>query len=143
MNVVNSLPAWALGQAIDPSTGIIADVQLGPEDIPPDYIDPNITYGPGSGAPTMAPAPSVSVPKPPTVPGFTFPSTTVRDLYPQGLPPGPSPRVNVPLSPSSAGLFLKSSTLVSGIPNWALVAGAVLAIPLLGGLVGGGGRRRR
>jgi hypothetical protein len=58
------------------------------------------------------------------------------------LMPGPSPRVNVPLSSSSFGMFLTNSTLVAGIPNWALVAGGLLAIPLFGSLFGGGRRRR-
>jgi hypothetical protein len=135
-----------LGQ-FDPSGTIIGDVQWGAQDPtpPPDYNDPNITYGTGSGAPDYAPAPSVGVPRPPsTLPGFTFPANTVSALYPPGtLPPGPSPRVNVPLAPTSVGMWLSNKTILSGVPNWLVLGGGVLAIPLIGGLLEGGRRRRR
>jgi len=134
-----------LGQ-FDPSSTIIGDVQFGPQDpTPPDYTDPNITFGPGSGAPDYAPAPSVGVPRPPTsLPGFTFPANTVSSLYPAGtLPPGPSPRVNVPLAPSSVGMFLSNKSLITGVPNWLVLTIPLLAIPLLGNLMGPPPRRRR
>lgn len=59
--------------------------------------------------------------------------------------PSPSPTVQVPLKvPGGFGLFLESSTLISGIPNFAVLAGGLLLTAgLAGGISGGGGRRRR
>jgi len=52
---------------------------------------------------------------------------------------GPSPTVQVPLSTSSAGLFLESSNLIPGLPNWGVLFGG-LAVLLL--VATAGGRRR-
>ena len=55
----------------------------------------------------------------------------------------PSPVVSVPLSSSSSGsvgMFLTGSTLVSGIPNIALIGGVMIGAVLL---LGGGKKRRR
>lgn len=160
MNVVSSRRTGfrdhSLGQ-FDPSSGIAADLQWGTEDnvtpVQPDYGSTSTHGFPDyGGSPQYAPAPSVSVPKPPSS-GVLSPYQTYGSIYNQPntvpsagtLPPGPAPRVNVPLtsSPSSIGLFLSNSSLISGIPNWLVIGGGVLAIPLLGGLLGGGGGRRR
>jgi len=91
--------------------------------------DPECTYGdclPSSPAPKSGNKIAVS----------QFP-TTIQ------LTPGPSPRVGVPLSssiPGSFGLWFGNSSLISGVPNWA-VAGMVLVGAMV--LGGGGGRRRR
>ncbi len=157
MNIVSSRRTGfrdhSLGQ-FDPSSGIAAEIQLGPEDSP--VLSPYQTYGSPYPdlTPENAPAPTVSVPKPPTSStGVLSPYQTYGSIFNQPntvssvstLPPGPAPRVNVPLtsSPSSIGLFLSNSSLIGGIPNWLVIGGGVLAIPLLGGLLGGGGRRRR
>jgi hypothetical protein len=170
MNIVSSRPGFyrhgyhlgarpdgfrdrALGQ-FDPSSGITGDIMLGPEEpAPPDsgIQSPYQTYGSPYPdlTPENAPAPSVSVPKPSS--GVLSPYQTYGSIYNQPntvsssgtLPPGPSPRVNVPLSPSSFGMFLSNSSLMTGIPNWLVIGGGLLAIPLLGSLIGGGGGRRR
>jgi hypothetical protein len=97
----------------------------------PDYTDPNITYGPGSGAtpsdsgyvpfPFPLDTPSASVPKPPSssLPGFTFPAGTVQQLYPQGLSPAP----RIPSSPSSTPFFDRSSLGVRNVVWLALGVG--------------------
>jgi hypothetical protein len=58
------------------------------------------------------------------------------------LAPGPSPRVNVPVTqPFTSGIM--SSSIVRGIPNIAIYGiGAVLLFSAVGGLMGGGRRRR-
>lgn len=136
-----------LGQ-FDPSTGIIADIQWGPQQ----------GYDPATGIMTLAdgtqvhvgtPQESVSegppsvipyVPQPPLVP---ISSGTTVSTTGATLPPGPAPRVNVPLSPSSIGLFLQSSTLISGVPNLMVLAGGGIGLILLSSMLSGGGRRRR
>lgn len=114
-------------------------------------LSPYQTYGSPYPdlTPDNAPAPSVSVPKLPS--GTLSPYQTYGSIYNQPntvsssgtLPPGPSPRVNVPLAPSSVGMFLTNSSLITGVPNWIVLGGGLLTIPLLGSLIGGGGGRRR
>lgn len=158
MNVVNARPrgSFTLGQ-FDPSSGIFGDIQWGEQDgvIPaqPDYGSTSTHGFPDYGeTPQYAPAPTVSVPKGSPVYSTVGPYGTIDPyLTASGntvsssgtLPPGPSPRVNVPLSPSSAGMFLTNSSLIGGLPNWLVLGAGVLAVPLLGSLLGGGGRRRR
>jgi hypothetical protein len=147
MNVVNAHPrgSFTLGQFADEP--LVMDIQYGSAQ--PDYVE----YGP---TPQYAPAPTVSVPKPSGSPVYSTvgPYGTIDPILtaaysgnsvssPGGLQPGPSPRVNVPLSPSSAGMWLSNSSLIGGLPNWLVLGAGVLAVPLLGSLLGGGGRRRR
>ena len=125
-----------------PDAGILTPVQ-------PEYGTTSTQGFPdyGATAPQNAPAPSVSVPPS----QILSPYQTYGSIYNQPntvsssgtLPPGPSPRVNVPLAPSSVGMFLTNSSLITGVPNWIVLGGGLLAIPLLGSLVGGGGGRRR
>lgn len=76
--------------------------------------------GGGGGAPTpKAPAASPLAPK--------LPSNLLQSLL-----PGPSPRVSsVPTS--GAGSFLTASSMMPGVPNWALIAGGLVLVLLLGG----------
>ena len=75
--------------------------------------------------------------------GIPAPTTGV----PAGLPPGPSPRIattpaaSSSLSVNSALSWFTSSSLISGIPNFAILAGGLLAVSVIGGM--GSGRRRR
>jgi len=167
MNVVSSRPGfyrhgYHLGvtprgfydRALGQDSGILSPYQTyGSPDSAPSQdtgiLSPYQTYGSPYPdlTPQNAPAPSVSVPST----GIVSPYQTYGSIYNQPntvsssgtLPPGPSPRVNVPLSPSSFGMFLTNSSLVTGVPNWIVLGGGLLAIPLLGSLVGGGGGRRR
>jgi len=88
--------------------------------------DPECTYGDCIGAPAK------------TKPGNILPVAAGLNL-----PSRPSPVVSVPLStsiPGSVGMFLTNSTLISGVPNVAIIGGVVIAAALL---LGGGGKRRR
>jgi len=92
--------------------------------------DPNCTYGDcGSGTVAAKHAGTVS-------------TATAATAIP--LVARPSPVVSVPLSsqyPGSTSLFLSSATMIPGIPNIALIAGAAVAVALIAG--GSGGKRRR
>lgn len=148
------MPVVTIGQMIDP--GMMADLVYPPSDsIPsPVFTDPNITYGPGSGAPGAGPSvPFGPQPTPETIAinqlvaaGYmrdpNLPGTTTA-VSPQGLPPGPAPRVNVPLSTKSFGQFFTGSTLLAGIPNWAVLSGVLIGTSIVAGMLGGGGGRRR
>ena len=57
-------------------------------------------------------------------------------------PSRPSPTVAVPLSMSSIGMFFTGSTLISGIPNIAVLAGGAIALSLVTGMLSGKRRRR-
>jgi hypothetical protein len=158
-----------LGQ-FDPSSGIVADIQMGPQQgydpstgilTLPDGTQIHVgtpQEATGQG-PSTIPYTGAMVPKPVTIPlpspyaGTTIQAATSCTNYVQdtpggplrcaGLSPGPSPRVNVPLgAPGSIQLWLTGSTILSGIPNWATLAGAALGISLLTGALGGRGRRR-
>lgn len=72
----------------------------------------------------------------------SLPQTSVPMRPPGQLPPGPAPRVSYPPS-SSAFSWFSQSTLLTGIPNWGVLAGAVIVLPLIGNIIAGGGRRRR
>lgn len=135
---------------LDPSTGIVGDIQLGPAEIPvqPEYGTTSTTGFPEYGAnPQQAPAPSVSAPgQTPSSPIYaTFgPYGTLDPTAGQGiatdrgmstLAPGPAPRVNVPLTASPASIELWLSN------NLGLVLGGAAVVLLLSSM--GGGRRRR
>jgi hypothetical protein len=68
------------------------------------------------------------------------PGTVLTSLFPQ-LPPGPAPRTNVPLTSSSLPMYLTNSTLISGLPNWAVFGLGFVALTVLPGMFGG--KRRR
>ena len=139
MNIVRAKP---LGQ-FDPSTGIAADLTLGPQDTTdnfPMYYDPGLLLA-EQGAPSAAPAPAVSVPKPlssssPVYATFgPYGTTDPTAVAAPAAVPSPAPRVNVPVtSPLS---FLSSG--VSGIPTIAWLGIGLVAVLALAG----GGRRRR
>jgi hypothetical protein len=89
------------------------------------------------GAKVVGPASAASIA---AAEGIAAPSTT------PGLPPGPSPRISTTPATASASTSVNSvlnwftgSTLIAGVPNFALIAGGLLAVSL----IGGGGRRRR
>ncbi len=157
MNVVRQKPYLGLPLGdFDPSGGIMADVQWGPEEIPaqPDYGSTSTHGFPDYGGPDLAPAPSTTVPKPQpgASTGILSPYQTWGSIYNapnvvptagSTLPPGPSPRVNVPLSsPGGFAMWFQNSTLISGIPNWLAIGGGLFAVSMLGNVVGGKGRRR-
>lgn len=76
--------------------------------------------------------------KPPSHSGTVFgPLLTAATSIPQT--PRPSPTVAVPLGAGTFGLWLGSSNMISGVPNWALLLGTVVAA----GVVLGGSRGRR
>lgn len=79
-------------------------------------------------------------------PGPTY-SPGNRVVVTPGQPkaPGPANRVSVPLSlqiPGSVGMFFTNSTIISGIPNFAVIGGGVILISMMGGMFGGKRRRR-
>jgi hypothetical protein len=141
MNIVRAQRRGQLGFGqYDPSTGIVADLQLGPQDTAPNYNDPNIIL-PGTALDVWTPT-SATIPVPQPGPGvtlqppvgFTLPTGTIQSLYPQGVP-SPAPRVNIPLSTASG--FLSSS--VAGIPMIAVLGIGLVGLLALSG--GKGGRR--
>jgi len=96
-------------------------------------IDPNCTYGDCLPSGTM-PAPGKTRI---TVPAIPITAGTVAAPATQ-IVPRPSPVVSVPLSTASFGMFLENSTLIAGVPNWALFVG----VPAVLLLAFGGGRYR-
>jgi hypothetical protein len=154
MNIVRAQRGqlYGLGQAIDPSTGIIADMQLGPEDSPiipvqADYGSTSTTGWSDYGAPSVpqpssspSPAPTTGSPSssPLLSPYQQYGSIFSQPGYAGGgiSVPSPAPRVNIPTN--TAGGLLASS--LGGIPMV-----AILGIGIVGllALSGGGGRRRR
>lgn len=117
---------------------------------PPGY-DPNtgiMTLANGTQVHVGTPQEAVSegppgvIPYTPHVPLVPISSGNTVSTTGATLPPGPAPRVNVPLSPSSIGLFLQSSTLISGVPNLLVLAGGGIGLALLSSMLGGGRRRR-
>jgi hypothetical protein len=149
MNIVRRGQRGQLGQ-FDPSTGIIADVQLGPEDSPiisaqPDYGSTSTTGFSDYGAPSV-PQPSSSPQPAPTTRspilatfgpyGTTDPTAGGYLTAPGVAVPSPAPRVNIPLSTPS-GLLASS---LGGIPMLAIAGIGIVALLALSG---GGGRRRR
>lgn len=97
--------------------------------------DPNCTYGDCLPA---TPAPAAPVNRPGTI-GVPAAISNAAAQIAQTVTPRPSPTVAVPLSLNSAGMFLTGSTLITGIPNLAVIGGGLLVIALA---LGGGGRRR-
>jgi len=152
MNIVRAQRGqlYGLGQAIDPSTGIIADIQLGPEDSPiitaePDYGSTSTTgfsdYGassvPQPSSPSPSPAPKTGSPILATFgPYGTTDPTAAGYLTTPGAALSPAPRVNIPLSTPS-GLLASS---VAGIPMIAILGVGIIGLLALSG---GGGKRRR
>jgi hypothetical protein len=140
MNIVSARkPRYGFGQ-FDPSTVFIL-----PEDTSSSgsgIVSPYQNWGSpyGDTTPQNAPAPSVSVPKPPIGAPIlaTFgPYGTTDPTAATPLPPGPAPRVNVPLSlssPSSISLWFSN--------NWPIALGLGAAVLILPGLIGGRQRRR-
>jgi hypothetical protein len=154
---------------IDTSTGIVADIQLGPQQ-GYDQTTGIMTLADGtqiyvgtpqeaaSQVPSTIPYTGAMVPKPvspiPPYGGTTIPAATSCSQWVQdvpggplrcaGLTPGPAPRVPTtgPGSLSSMTAWFTSSTLVSGIPNWLVLGGGTLALSMLAGSLGGGKRRR-
>jgi hypothetical protein len=123
MNIVRSRP---LGQ-FDPSTGIVGEIMLGPQEPAPvdtGILSPYQTYG--SAYPDITAAPSTPVAHPSGAPLATFGPYGTTDPTAVSVP-SPAPRVNVPLTTSS----FFSSTL-GGIPTIAWIGIAVLGAVALG-----------
>lgn len=97
----------------------------------PGYEAPT-TYGP---MPVRQPTVAINLP--------SVQSTSVA--APAGLLPGPAPRVTVPSAASSVTSFFTGSSLISGLPNWAVLGIGLIGAPILLNMVTGasGGRRRR
>lgn len=95
------------------------------------FVSPNQLVGfleQDPGAPAGPPAlPPTSVPQPP----------------PGQLPPGPAPRVSAYPTGAGPGQWFSSSSMIQGLPNWAVLAGALLGLPLVINLISGSGGRRR
>lgn len=110
--------------------------------------DPNCTSGmPYDINGNLCPGATPMVPK--TVPsaGSIFDTASSNPIPKSNpiyntLPPGPAPRVNVPLTASSVPMYLTNSTLIAGLPNWAVFAGLFLGVTMLPSLLSGGKRRR-
>lgn len=137
--------AGQLGQ-FDPSTGIIADVQLGPEDPSsgiqtldnPDILSTHgyASYGLPSSTPSTPSSPTSSPIFATFGPYGTTDPTAAGTMAPTVGVPSPAPRVNIPTNTASG--FLSSS--LGGIPMVAILGIGIVAVLALSG---GGGRRRR
>jgi hypothetical protein len=96
----------------------------------PNYVSPGLTVSP-SGVVT---GPNVA-----TVP--TSLAQSIANAVTGILSPTPSPRVAS--TPAAAPSFLTESSMISGVPNLAVLFGGAAMLLLLPALFSGGGSRRR